>query len=76
MTLPVAQWLDEDDALHEETLRERIVASVQAAYDEKAAGIGPGMRRQKQIMLQVLDTLWKKPPSDGPVASGDSSPRL
>lgn len=61
LTLPVAQWLDEDDALHEETLRERIVASVQAAYDEKAAGIGPGMRQlEKQIMLQVLDTLWKE----------------
>ena len=61
LTLPVAHWLDEDDALHEETLRERIVASVQAAYYEKAAGIGPGMRQlEKQIMLQVLDTLWKE----------------
>ena len=61
LTLPIAQWLDEDDSLHEETLRERIVASVQNAYDEKAAGIGPGMRQlEKQIMLQVLDTLWKE----------------
>ena len=61
LALPIAQWLDEDDALHEETLRERIVASVQTAYDEKAATIGPGMRQlEKQIMLQVLDTLWKE----------------
>ena len=61
LTLPIAQWLDEDDSLHEETLRERIVTSVQDAYDEKAAGIGPGMRQlEKQIMLQVLDTLWKE----------------
>ena len=61
LTLPIAQWLDEDDSLHEETLRERIVTSVQNAYDEKAAGIGPGMRQlEKQIMLQVLDTLWKE----------------
>ena len=61
LTLPIAQWLDEDDSLHEETLRERIVTSVQTAYDEKAAGIGPGMRQlEKQIMLQVLDTLWKE----------------
>ena len=61
LTLPIAQWLDEDDSLHEETLRERIVSSVQTAYDEKAAGIGPGMRQlEKQIMLQVLDTLWKE----------------
>jgi preprotein translocase subunit SecA len=34
---------------------------VQAAYDEKAAGVGPDMHRiEKQIMLQVLDTLWKE----------------
>ena len=61
LNLPVAQWLDEDDTLHEETLRQRIVGTVQSAYDEKAEGIGPGMRQlEKQIMLQVLDTLWKE----------------
>lgn len=61
LNLPVAQWLDEDDTLHEETLRQRIVGKVQSAYDEKAEGIGPGMRQlEKQIMLQVLDTLWKE----------------
>jgi len=36
VTLPVSQWLEEDNALHEETLRERILAAVQAAYEEKA----------------------------------------
>ena len=61
LNLPVARWLDEDDTLHEEPLRQRIVDAVQAAYDEKAEGIGPGMRQlEKQIMLQVLDTLWKE----------------
>ena len=61
LNLPVVQWLDEDDTLHEEPLRQRIVDAVQAAYDEKAEGIGPGMRQlEKQIMLQVLDTLWKE----------------
>ncbi len=61
LTLPLGQWLDEDDTLHEETLRTRIVSAVQAAYDEKAGGIGPSMRQlEKQIMLQVLDTLWKE----------------
>ena len=61
LNLPVAQWLDEDSTLHEETLRQRIVGKVQSAYDEKAEGIGPGMRQlEKQIMLQVLDTLWKE----------------
>ena len=61
LNLPVAQWLDADNSLHEETLRRRIVGEVQTAYDEKASGIGPGMRQlEKQIMLQVLDTLWKE----------------
>jgi preprotein translocase subunit SecA len=32
-----------------------------SAYDAKAASVGPDMRRfEKQIMLQVLDTLWKE----------------
>ena len=58
LPLPIAQWLDEDDALHEESLRERIVASIQSAYDEKAEGVGAGMRQlEKQIMLQVLDAV-------------------
>ena len=61
LNLPVAQWLDEDDTLHEETLRQRIADAVQTAYDEKAESIGPSMRQlEKQIMLQVLDTLWKE----------------
>jgi len=61
ISLPLQQWLEEDDKLHEEAIRERIVAAVQAAYDEKAAGVGPDMQRiEKQIMLQVLDTLWKE----------------
>ncbi len=61
VAMPVSQWLEEDNALHEETLRERILAAVQSAYEEKAQGVGPGMRQlEKQIMLQVLDTLWKE----------------
>jgi preprotein translocase subunit SecA len=61
ITLPVRQWLDADDKLHEEKIRERIVEAVQAAYVEKAERVGPDMRRiEKQIMLQVLDTLWKE----------------
>ena len=61
LNLAIAQWLDADNSLHEETLRQRIVGEVQSSYDEKASGIGPGMRQlEKQIMLQVLDTLWKE----------------
>jgi preprotein translocase subunit SecA len=61
VSLPVAQWLEEDTRLHEESLRERIIDGVQGAYDTKAELVGAGMRQlEKQIMLQVLDTLWKE----------------
>ncbi|MCB1692172.1 MAG: preprotein translocase subunit SecA [Pseudomonadales bacterium] len=59
--LPIQQWLDEDDQLHEETLREKIVGSVKGDYDKKAEAIGQGIRIfEKQIMLRILDTLWKE----------------
>ncbi len=58
--LPLQAWLDADDNLHEEALREKIVAEIQAAYDAKCENVGPPMRKiEKQIMLQVLDNLWK-----------------
>jgi preprotein translocase subunit SecA len=60
IALPLQKWLDEDDKLHEEILREKIVDAVQASYDRKCEEVGPDMRRlEKQIMLQILDTLWK-----------------
>jgi len=61
ISLPLQEWLDADDKLHEEALREKIASETQAAYDAKCEQVGPGMRNiEKQIMLQVLDTLWKE----------------
>ena len=61
ISLPVRDWLETDNTLHEEALREKICTEVQAAYDAKCEAVGPPMRRiEKQIMLQVLDTLWKE----------------
>ncbi len=61
LTLPIRQWLDEDDKLYEETLRQRLVEEVASAYAKKSALIGDEMRVvEKQIMLQVLDNLWKE----------------
>src|SRR5690606_22822729 len=59
--LPVQQWLDEDDNLYEESLVEKIVASIREQYEEKCQQVGPNMRVfEKQITLQVLDNLWKE----------------
>ncbi len=61
VTVPIQQWLDEDNSLHEESLREKLLAAVTDAYREKCATIGADMRRvERHIMLQVLDTLWKE----------------
>ena len=59
--LPVQQWLDDDHQLYEETLRERIREQVQAAYLEKEEQAGAEALRsfEKQILLRVLDDLWK-----------------
>ncbi len=61
VTMPLQAWLEEDTTLHEDSLRERIVEEVQAAYDAKVNMVGDNIRQlEKQIMLQVLDTLWKE----------------
>jgi preprotein translocase subunit SecA len=59
--LPIAQWLDEDSELHEDSLREKITQVVEAEYRAKEETVGPDMRIfEKQIMLQILDNLWKE----------------
>ncbi|MEC9256410.1 MAG: preprotein translocase subunit SecA, partial [Pseudomonadota bacterium] len=60
--LPVQKWLDDDTKLYEENLRERILDEINKAYAEKEATIGAETMRQveRQMMLQVLDNLWKE----------------
>jgi len=58
---PVAEWLDRDRDLHEETLRARISDEVTARYREKEQTVGADVMCQieKTLMLQTLDTQWK-----------------
>ncbi|UCE89606.1 MAG: preprotein translocase subunit SecA [Pseudomonadota bacterium] len=58
----VQRWLDEDESLHEETLRERILTEIVNAYEAKEQAVGlPVMRHvEKAVMLQVLDAQWKE----------------
>ncbi len=60
--LPVVKWLEEDKSLYEETLRDRILEQVDAAYKAKEEQYGPEIIRhlEKVIMLQTLDTQWKE----------------
>lgn len=59
--VPIQAWLDEDTRLDEETLRSRVIDLVQANYAKRYAHVGEQMREvERQIMLQVLDNLWKE----------------
>lgn len=59
--LPIQQWLKDDESLHEESLREKVIASVQAAYDKKCERLDPTLIEiEKQVMLQILDMQWKE----------------
>jgi len=60
LQLPIAQWLEEDSRLDEETLRARVIELVEEDYQTRYADVGAQMREvERQIMLQVLDTQWK-----------------
>ncbi|EJE8154343.1 preprotein translocase subunit SecA [Vibrio alginolyticus] len=59
---PVKQWLEEDDKLYEEALREKIINLAVEVYKEKEEVVGALVLRnfEKSVMLQTLDTLWKE----------------
>ena len=60
--LPLQQWLDEDDSLHEEGLRQRILAELIKEYQAKEELAGADNLRmfEKQMLLRVLDDRWKE----------------
>jgi len=60
--LAIAKWLEEDNKLHEESLREKIVAEFDQAYKDKEGAVGADVLRQfeKAVMLQSLDSHWKE----------------
>jgi preprotein translocase subunit SecA len=59
--LPIQQWLDDDAHLYEEPLRAKILEALLLAYNEKEdAASAEALRTfEKQILLRVLDDLWK-----------------
>jgi preprotein translocase subunit SecA len=62
ISLPIAEWLEEDHSLHEETLREKIEQAIVAVYTDKENLAGAKVMRhfEKAVMLQVLDNHWKE----------------
>lgn len=59
--VPLQDWLDKDNRFDEAELRQRVVSAVQLAYEQRYGHVGDYMREvERQIMLQVLDNLWKE----------------
>ncbi|MDP0562293.1 MAG: preprotein translocase subunit SecA [Candidatus Endonucleobacter sp. (ex Gigantidas childressi)] len=60
--MPIQTWLDQDDRLDEEALRQKIIDEVAAAYQKKEELTSSEMFRnfEKQILLRILDDKWKE----------------
>jgi preprotein translocase subunit SecA len=62
LKLPIGKWLQEEDHLHEETIRERIIAEAEKNYKDKENNYGSDIMRQleKSIMLRHIDMHWRE----------------
>lgn len=62
LRLPIHEWLEKDENLHEENLRERIQSALKEIYQQKEQQAGSSGLRQfeKAVMLQTVDNLWRE----------------
>lgn len=62
LDLPINQWLEEDETLHEESLRERIFTAADDSYAAKETLAGEENMRnfERSVMLQSLDLHWRE----------------
>ena len=62
LTLPLQQWLKDDENLDEDTLRGRVIQAANNFYSEKFTGVDSEAVRQyeRAIMLQSLDSHWRE----------------
>ncbi|MAI42492.1 MAG: preprotein translocase subunit SecA [Gammaproteobacteria bacterium] len=60
-SVPIQKWLDNDDAMTEELLREKVVTLTRQEYAKKELAVGPDIRLvEKRIMLDIVDSMWKE----------------
>ena len=60
--LSLTQWLEKEEQLDEEGIRQRILDAIVAAYQEKEVRVGAENMREleKGLLLQTLDQHWKE----------------
>ncbi len=61
LKLELQKWLEEDESIHEEHIRQRILSEVNQLNQQKIEQIGIEAMQQfeKNLMLQILDSHWK-----------------
>ena len=61
-SLEIRTWVDEDDSLGEDEIRDRIVKALESSYEKRSADVGPEIMRQieKEYMLKFLDMSWRE----------------
>jgi preprotein translocase subunit SecA len=59
---PIREWLDSEDELHEEALKQRIQDLVKQHFEEREQRFTPDIMYQieKTVMLRSLDSHWKE----------------
>jgi preprotein translocase subunit SecA len=61
-SLPVAQWVAEEESGDGSGLRGKILAGLEKAYGLKEASVGPQILRyiEKEVMMRTLDQHWRE----------------
>ena len=61
LTLPLADW-QKEEGISDEEMRERLHKAADEGYASRVEKNGPDVMRyvEKQVVLQVLDTLWRE----------------
>lgn len=60
--LPIHEWLENEQGLHEENLQERILEIAREHYQEKIAPVGQEIMHQyeRTVMLRSIDNHWRE----------------
>lgn len=62
LKLNIKEWLEKDDELHEENLKEKIIEQIISSYENKLQGLDLNSVHQfeKIVLLQSMDTHWRE----------------
>ncbi len=62
VTLPINEWLENEDELDDNDVYERILQHFEQSYDEKVGKLGEEVtdRLEKEITLMITDRHWKE----------------